>query len=247
MARPTDPAKLAAYLARQAANSRAYRARKAAEKTGKPVAPEFKQKAPARYRPPTVSGPIERAFEAKSEAAARRREILRQLPSARNPEVRLRIAPADDRALPAGPIKRETKERRAQALRDSAKAQKLQSVGKAQKQRLLEAWTDGPAAWAVQTKAEGGHLTPQQRARFIAASERIASKSQQTLAILFGYDHGAGQYSAVIERIVYPNDLDIEAAIVDMETLAGYADTAEQLYGPRAIKQRFGGTGRLRV
>ncbi len=241
MARPTDPAKLAAYKARQAANSRAYRARKAAEAKGAPVAPEFERKAPARYRPARGDGPVNRAAQYAAELRASRAEAIESLPSARNPAVNIYVpreparAPDRQRKTKAGLA------RQAAAIRERARAERLQSIGRARKSQLVEGLTTGPNADRL-----GETMDREQQRRYQRAAERLAGIPQQVLAVLFEYEGGQGDYNSVHERILgSPESRDVEEGLDKFETLADLGERATALYGPAALRAAGHKTGRL--
>lgn len=216
MARPTDPAELAAYRARQAANSRAYRARQRALNAG-------------RAKPPEASI-VARAVAAAEALRNRRAEVLRQLPDVRNMAVGLRVGERTARMAPRRTT-RKGQERQTRAIRDRANAERLQEIGRARQGELLTALYDGPQSERLQET-----MTREQRSRFQRLAERIASGSRQSIAILFRYAGGQSLYTEALDRILAsPQSRDVEEGLDIMEQLAELAASAARVYAPSRI------------
>lgn len=235
MARPTDPAKLAAYLARQARNSANYRARQKAARLGVEPPAHAQRKAPARYRPPRVSGIVENAQASAARQRDRRAQVIGQLPDVRNPRVRLRVGEQPDRMAPVRKT-RKGKQRQADAIRERAAAERLQNVGRARQSQLRGEIQSGAQADRLKET-----MTESQRRDFQRYSEAIASGSYQATAILFDHAGGQNDYSAAIERILAsPESRDVEEGLAMLESLAERARVAAKIYAPSVI-------GRLNV
>lgn len=230
MARPTDPAKLAAYLARQARNSANYRARQKAAREGTPVPVHARRQAPARYRPPRVRGIVENARASAARQRTSRAQVLESLPDVRNPQVRIRVGEKTVRGLPERKT-RAGQRRQAEAIRERAGAERIQTVGRARQEQLREALESGPVSDRLKE-----NMTASQRREFQQLSEIIASGSQQSTAILFDHVGGQGMYSAAVERILAsPQSRDVDEGLAMLEHLAGLAREAKMLYSPSAI------------
>lgn len=233
MARPTDPAKLAALRARQAANSRAYRARKAAERAVSNPEPAPRRKASA----PSSEQAVQRIHQQRAEARTRRFQVVGGLTSARNPRVSIytpREAPTAPATVPVTPAARR---QRIKVIRELTNAQKLQNVGRNAKARVRDILDQDGRADSIRenlSKIGGG------QARFDAAIAKLSSVSQQTLAILFQYEGGEGDFQSALTQLAYPREQDPDDALGRIETLAEVAQRGELLYGPKAV-------GRLRV
>jgi len=220
MARPTDPEKLAALRARQAAASAAYRARQRAAK-GQPVT----------RGPSAHGGGIVKAAQQYAEGLrSRRDEILRQLPLVQNPKANIR--PKERRPRIAPPRKSKAgQQRQARAIRDRANAERLQPLGKARKAQLVTELYDGPQSERLTETMNG-----EQRRRFQRLSEIIASGSAQSVAILFEHTGGQSLYTGALDRILAsPESRDVEEGLDMLETLAEYAQDAARLYAPSRI------------
>lgn len=230
MARPTDPAKLAAYLARQARNSAAYRARQRAERLGVQPPPEARLQRPAVYRPPRVTGIVENAQASAQRQRQARAEIISQLPDVRNPRVKLRPGEQTERYAPERKT-RAGKRRQAEAIRNRAAAERIQAIGRARRNQLLNELRFGALSDRLQDA-----MTREQQADFQRYSERIASGSQQSLGILFEYAGGQNEYSAALERMLAsPESRDVEEGLSMLAALADRAGRAAVMYSPSAI------------
>lgn len=235
MARPTDPIRLAAYLERQARNSANYRARQKAARLGVPVPVQAVRQRQANYRPPRVTGAVERAQETRKQQRDRRNAVISSLPDIRNPEVRLRVGEVTERGLPERKT-RKGRQRQAEAFRERTNAEKLQNVGRARQQQLRTELLSG-----AQSDRLRDAMNANQQKEFQRLSEIIASGSQQSTAILFDHAGGQGEYSAAYERIVAsPESRDVEEGLAMLATLAGRAQQAAVVYAPSRI-------GRLNV
>jgi hypothetical protein len=230
MARPTDPAKLAAYLARQARNSANYRARQRAATIGTPAPAEAVKQRAANYRPPRVSGIVENAQASAQRQRIARASTIGQLPDVRNPQVRLRPGEVTDRMAPDRKT-RAGKQRQAAAIRERAAAERLQAIGRARRHQLVNELQYGAQSDRLQDA-----MTRDQQREFQQYSEVIATGSQQSLAILFEYAGGQNQYSAAIERILAsPESRDVEEGLAMLAALAEQARAAADLYSPSRI------------
>src|SRR3954467_8240097 len=196
MALPTDPAKLAAYRARQARNAANYRARQKAARLGVAVPPIARLQRPAQYHPPRVSGIVERAQASAQQQRERRAAVIATLPDVRNPAVRLRVGEVTERYAPERKT-RAGKQRQAQAIRERAAAERLQDVGRARRNQIRTELRDGAQSDRLQDA-----MTADQRVRFQRLSDTIASGSNQSVGLLFNYAGGQNDYSAAIERIL---------------------------------------------
>lgn len=220
--------------ARQAANSKAYRAR---QKAAGPDTPKRNTRSTSgrlisgyQVQPGNIA---ERAFEFKKAALARQRDALRGLPDIRNPEVSIRISETEARGLPKR-YSREGLERQAKAIRDSVKAQKLEAVGSARKRQLVSELAENDRLYEALANDSN-------RARFQALSNRIAKATGQSLAILFQHLEGQGLYTGALDRIEgSPESRDVQEGLAMLEELAEQSEKADAAYAPRAI-------GRLRV
>ena len=172
---------------------------------------------------------VARAFNSKYEAKERRIAKLESLPSVNSPTQKIQVDRGQQSA-PAGTTKFGAK-RQAEALRESARAQKLEAVGSGRRKQLL-AELDGTAHSKMYDA-----LNASQRARFAQLSKRIARGSNQSLAILFEYQGGAETYNAILSNLVYPSSEAIDEALDTLEEFAGLADKARVLYAPSKIKK----------
>lgn len=230
MARPTDPAKLAAYLARQARNSANYRARQAAALRGTQVPAHAVQQRPAHYRPPRVQGVVERAQAAVHQQRLTRAGVIESLPDIRNPKVRLRAKEITDRGLPERKTRR-GQQTQAERFRQRERADRLQAIGKGRKAQLITELYDGPQSERLQE-----NMMPEQRHQFQRLMERITRGSQQSIAILFEYAGGASDYAAALDRILgSPESRDVDEGLSILETLADRAAQAAVEYAPSKI------------
>lgn len=207
----------AARRARQAANSRAYRARQRAAAETKKL----------RGATPHGGGVVDAARAAADELRTNRLHVLSQLPDARNPRAKIRPQLETERA--EGPAKKTktAQARRAADIRAGANAQRVAAIGRARKASLRIELTDGPLSEMLQ------EMNPNDRARFRELTDRIAKGSAQSVGILFAHAGGQGLYSGAIEKIVY--ELSREEGFDMLETLAEYAETAAKLYAPSTI------------
>lgn len=228
MARPTDPAKLAALRKRQAIASANYRARTKAALRGTAIPKHAVKKAPARYRPPTTI--VERAAAQADRQRKKRADVLRSLPSVRNPKSNLRPMEETERKI----YDRKTavgKLRQAEAIREHAAAQRIQTVGKARQEQLRNELKSGPTADMLRKR-----LTKKQQKEFQEYSEIIASGSAQSVAIFMDHAAGQGKYSSVIERILASEGgVDIEGGLNALAALAKQAQEAAVMYSPERI------------
>lgn len=220
MARPTDPAKLAALRARQARNSAAYRARKAAAKVG-------------RVAPPDINI-VQRAQREAQSLRERRAAVISSLPDIRNPRVTLRPPEQTPRAATVRKT-RLGQQTQASRIRERANSERLQAIGRARQAQLRSELEHDPTGRLRE------NMTSDQRRRFLELSDQIASGSRQSLAILFDYAGGQGLYSSALERILAsPESRDVEEGLAILEQLAGDARKAAIEYAPSRI-------GRLNV
>lgn len=173
---------------------------------------------------------VERAQAAAARQRQARAEVINSLPDIRNPIVNLRAGEQTGRGLPA----RKTaagQRRQAQAFRERISAERLQAVGRARKAQLVTELEYGPQWDRLQAA-----MRPDQRREFQELSERIASGSQQSVALLFNYAGGQGQYSAALERILAsPESRDVEEGLAMLEALAEQAARAAVMYAPSRI------------
>jgi hypothetical protein len=254
VARPTDPVKLAELRARQAANSRAYRARKAAERAAEPPGTpgnRGNEPAPRRRAQPSSEDAVRAAHDQKAAAAARRNEAIGGryeiidgkptriggLTSARNPAVKIHVPFQPDRAPAAMPDTAAKRRARIKAIRDRTAAEKLENIGRARKAHYSDILANDPRADQIRK-----NLNAEQLARVNAVSKRIKKASQQTLAIYLTYEGGEGELQAALQQLSYPGSDggDIEDNLSRLENIADTLDRAESLYGPKAA-------GRLRI
>ena len=230
MARPTDPVKLAAYLARQARNSANYRARQRAAREGIQPPPQAARQRPAHYRPPRVTGIVENAQASAARQRQARAEIIGSLPDVRNPAVTLRVGEQTARMAPERKT-RAGQRRQAQAIRERAAAERIQTVGRARQAQIRGELHNG-----AQSDRLLDAMNKSQQREFQQLSEIIASGSQQSTAILFDYAGGQNEYSAALERILAsPESRDVEEGLGMLEALAERARRAASLYSPSAI------------
>jgi len=200
-------------------NKRNQRARDRARAAGLPV-----PRAVTRY---VKDQAVSRAFNTKYEAKERRIKTLESLPSVLSPTKNIEVDRGQMSAL-AGTTKLGAK-RQAEALRDSARNQKLEVVGSGRRKKLLNEVTN----------SENSHrydaLSPSQRARFADINKRIARGSNQSLAILFEYQGGAETYNAIVSDLIYPSSEAIDEALGTLEEFAKLADKARVLYAPSKL------------
>lgn len=216
--------------AQLAAASKRYRARKAAEREGRPTPPEVAPRRLAAYHPPKVSGAVARASATAAFSRSSRAATIESLPSVRNPAVTIYV-PREPTRMPAARKTKAGQARQAEAIRERAAAEKLQTIGRSRRFQLEYELFGGQNAERLQDA-----MTRNEQARFQKASRRIAGIPQQALAILFDYEGGAGDYSSAIERILSsPESRDVEEGLGKLEALADLAERAGQLYSPRAI------------
>lgn len=215
MARPTDPAKLAALRARQARNSAAYRARQAAARAGRAAPPD--------------AGIVERAQRETRSLRERRAAAISSLPDIRNPRVQLRAGEITDRAAPVRTT-RKGQQTQAARIRERENAARLQAVGRARRSQLVSELERDP------TGRLSDNMTREQRRDFQRYSEQIAQGSQQSIAILFEYAGGQGVYSSALERILAsPESRDVEEGLAMLASLAEQARVAAVMYAPSRI------------
>lgn len=215
MARPTDPAKLAALRARQARNAANYRARQRAAQAGRAAPPD--------------PGIVQRAQAEARNLRERRAAVISSLPDIRNPRVRLRSGEVTDRAAPMRSTRR-GQQTQAARIRDRANAERLQAIGRSRRSQLVSELERDP------TGRLNDNMTPDQRRDFQRYSEQIAQGSQQSIAILFEYAGGQGVYSSALERILAsPESRDVEEGLAMLASLAEQARTAAVVYAPSRI------------
>lgn len=230
MAIPTDPAKAAAYRARQARNAANYRARVKASRTGAPIPTAAVQQRPAHYRPVTVSGAVENARAQAERLRNTRDEVIGQLSDIRSPGTNLRNKERTERAVPERKT-REGRKRQAEAIRMRANAERLQPLGRARKEQLRTELESGMQSDRLQE-----NMTRDQRRQFQKLSEAIANGSAQSVAILFEHAGGQNLYSAALDRILAsPEGRDVEEGLDLLATLATYAKRAHREYAPSRI------------
>lgn len=170
---------------------------------------------------------VTRAYNAKYEAKARRIAVIESLPSVNSPSQKIQVDRGQEGGV-AGTTKFGAK-RQAQALRESARNQKLEAVGSGRRKQLL-AELDGTAHSKMYDA-----LNASQRERFKEISKRIARGSNQSLAILFEYQGGADTYNAILSDLVYPSSEAIDEALDSLEEFAGLADKARVMYSPKNV------------
>lgn len=237
MAIPTNPAKAAAYRARQAKNAANYRARVKAERTGVPIPQHAVRQQPAHYRPVTVSGRVENAVAHAERLRNTRDQVISQLPDIRSPGTNLRIKERTERARP----ERKTaagRKRQAEAIRMRVNAERLQPLGAARKAQLVNELQSGDQSDRLQD-----NMSRSQQKRFQELSEAIAlgspgsPASAQSVAILFEHAGGQNLYTAALDRILAsPEGRDVDEGLDLLATLAGYAKLAHRAYAPSKIR-----------
>ncbi len=173
---------------------------------------------------------VERAQAAAARQRQARADLISGLDNVNNPGTRLRAPEQTGRGLP----ERKTpagQKRQAQAFRERIAAEKLQAVGRARKEQLVTELTHSPNADVYER-----NMDREQQQRFQGLSERIASGSQQSLAILFEHAGGQSRYSAALERILAsPTSRDVEEGLSMLEELADQASRAAVMYAPSRI------------
>lgn len=217
-----------AKRARHAANQAAYRQR---------------QREAAATKKPRGAEPHGGGIVAKAEAdAAALREArfntLRQLPHAMSvapgypAETAARIRPIIDTGRSEGPpVKtKAAQERRAAAIRARVNAERLQGIGARRKADLRAELTTGPIADLL------GEMSRADRHHFDELIQRITKGSNQAIAILFEHAHGQQLYSSAIGKILYETDRAV--GFDQLEALAEYAETAAELYSPKAMRAK---------
>jgi len=170
---------------------------------------------------------VSRAFNAKYVAKERRIAALESLPSVNSPTKNIEVDRGQQSAV-AGTTKFGAK-RQAEALRESARNQKLEAVGSGRRKKLL----------AEVNASENSHrydaLSPSQRARFVEINKQIARGSNQSLAILFEYQGGAEAYNSIVSDLIYPSSEAIDEALGTLEEFATLAAKARVMYAPSKI------------
>lgn len=230
MADITEAAKIADRRARNAIAARNYRARIKAERLGVPVPAHAVRQQPARYRPPRVHGAVERAQASARQQRERRERLLSQLPDVRNPRVKLRPQEKTERGLPERKT-RAGRIRQAEAIRERAAAERIQTVGRERQKQLR-----GELDYGAQSDRLQETLSKRQQREFKKYSNIIASGSYQATAILFDHAGGQQEYSAAIERLLAsPESRDVEEGLSMLAALAERAQSAATMYAPRAI------------
>lgn len=136
--------------------------------------------------------------------------------------------------MPDTPAKRR---QRIKVIRENARAQQLVSVGRRRKAEIGDTLKRDPRAESI---IEHLKQIPNGRARFEAATARMAKVSMQTLGIFLTYEGGEGDFQSALTQLAYPKGSDLEDALGRVESLADQLEKAEGLYGPRAA-------GRLRI
>lgn len=211
-----------------------YRERKRAEAKGETIPPE----AAHRRQAPIVTRAAARAAAARF----RRNEVVESLPNIRNLEGGDTLYVPRDRQRGKGPgaipfkSTRGGQQRQAQAITENENARKLQVLGRSRKQQLVDELNNSQNSERLQSA-----MNPEQQARFQRLSEAIAKNNQQSLALLFTYAGGSGDYSGVLEAILAsPESRDVELGLARLSVLAKLAQQAAELYSPSRI-------GRLNV
>lgn len=217
-----------------AERARRYRARKTAEKYGVAIPDNVAAKRPATYRPPKNNTPHERkvaAYQARLAAAerasaraeamrARRSEVIERLPQARNPEAKI---------FESRPMGRKTaRDADAAAIRRNASAQKIQALGRG----LKRAFTTGANGYFASVEHK---LEPEELARLNALTHRLNKLSPQALAIYFHHEGEMGSLGSVYTGLNYPVTGERSDALDRYEALVQGAESAEGLYGPKAV------------
>lgn len=226
MARPTDPAKLAEYRAKQAAAARRYRARQRAERAGVTPPPEVQPRREPRYRPPTGrGGVVQRAASYAESVRERRTRTLENLPQARNPAANIRVPRETPRAEPEKK-RADARARQAARIREQVRAESPIARGRAFKGSIV--------ADALQAAEDGG-LSAALRSRVRAAASRIASIPQQALGILLQAEGGGAEVDEILQKLRYHGDEGPDDHVARLESFADLADRANALYGPKAV------------
>jgi len=177
-----------------------------------------------------VSGAVARAAATAAASRSQRAATIEGLPSVRNPEVTIYV-PREPTRTPAARKTKAGQARQAEAIRERAAAEKLQTIGRARAFQLRYEMLGGQNAERLQDA-----MSPGDQSRFMRASRKIASIPHQALALLFEYEGGQGDYSSAIERILSsPESRDVEEGLNKLEVLAELAERAASLYSPRAV------------
>lgn len=175
-----------------------------------------------------------REAEKLREATQRRYDVLKRLPSVQNidhPEVGVNRLPDVNGFTLASATRRMSPKRQAEALRTTARSQKLVEVGRGRREQLRHELHDSEQSWQYQR-----YMSPEQQQRFQELSEKIASIPLQAIGILFDYENGSESYHSVIGMLTgSPDSVDVEEALSTLSDLAEVAERAGKLYAPRAI------------
>lgn len=232
MARPTDPEKLAALRARQAEASKRYRARSRsiAEGVGVPVAVQRRTQPRAQ---PGNQRIVERAVEAAAALRTGRAAFLAQLPNVMNPLANIRPPAEWKRGLPNLKMKSVSGQlNAARRIRDNENAKRINNLGRNQSRNVRNELESGPQSQRLNENL----ATDANKARFLAATDKISSISQQALGILFFHTGGRDLYFSALESILgSPESRDVEGGLQRLEMLADKAVEADRLYAPKAI------------
>ena len=240
--RKPSPPKTDAYRARQAANSRAYRARKSAERNGVDVAPQFQLQRSAQYHPPRIPAGAGKRETARIKATASRQSMLTaaerasaraqgereararvigRLPQGRNAEGEIFIPRPLKRRVPANAD--------ATVIRRKAASEKLQAVGRG----LKRDFKSKPGTTYADVERR---LSRREFAKFRGYMERLSALSNQALAIYFHHEGGSGMLDSVITGILYPPDGGSPAdALKRLDRIVKEAEQGEANYGEEAI------------
>jgi hypothetical protein len=247
LAIPTDPAKAAAYRARQAKNAANYRARVKAERTGVPIPQRAVRQQPAHYRPVTKidietgekRNRVQLAVAHAERLRNSRDQVIARLPDVRSPGTNLRIKERTDRSQPERKTEAGRK-RQTEAIRTRINAERLQPLGAARKEQLVNELKNGPQSDRLY--GPNANMNRAQQKRFQELSEIIANgttgapASAQSVAILFEHAGGQNLYTAALDRILAsPEGRDVEEGLDLLSTLAGYAKLAHRAYAPSRI------------
>jgi hypothetical protein len=198
-------------------NKQNERARKRAQAAGLPT-----PRPVTRY---VKSQAVARAFNAKYDAKERRIAALEALPSVNSPTKNISVE-RDEEPSAAGTTRLGAK-RQAEAFRESARAQKLDAVGRQRRKDLLGEVDNSGGRYNA--------LSESQRGRLRDLNKRIAKGSNQSLAILFEYQGGAETHSSILSDLIYPDSEAIDDALGSLEEFAELADKARVMYAPKNI------------
>lgn len=223
MAAPRKPLNAQQRAAHAQAQAR-YRSRQKSLEAGTPITSGAMHRRQAAI--------VTRAVNRVAASRTARLRLIESLPNVRTPnepEETLYVPPERRRGEPYK-ASRAGQQRQAAALLEGEAAHKLQAVGASRQQQLRDELRHGPNAARLQEVMDS-----EQQSRFQYLSEKMARNSRQSLAILFNYAGGAGDYSSILHNYLLASQPDIEEGLNRLEALTELASRAAVLYSPKRI------------